>query len=169
MKRPKKTIEEEDRALFRDAMRDVRPLGRAPRETAPIRSRPPAPRPRPERPDPPRLEHAAADRRGLQARTRQRLRRGQIRPEATLDLHGLTRDEALACLEAFLGRAHTEGRRCVLVIHGIGRSRLAGGVLRNALPGWLEAHPEVLDSAPARPADGGAGASYVLLRSAPPR
>ncbi|MDX1594006.1 MAG: Smr/MutS family protein [Gammaproteobacteria bacterium] len=167
MKRQKRTTTEEERALFREAMRGVRPLDAAPRKAPP-----PAPRKAPPevRDATPSRERArsAADRRGLQTRTRQRLRRGQIRPEATLDLHGLTRHEALGILETFLERAQAARRRCVLVIHGVGRGSVTGGVLRQAVPGWLEAHPEVLDSAPARPADGGAGACYVLLRRAPP-
>ncbi len=159
MKRPKPSVDATERALFREAMRDVKPLSGEARQTPqpttawtrpPPPSEPPEPRPR------------------RQARTRQRLRRGQLRPEATLDLHGLTRDEAHARLEAFLAKAHASGRRCVLVITGIGRGSPGGGILRRALPGWLELHPEVLDSAPAQPADGGAGACYVLLRRPPP-
>ncbi|NCF09100.1 MAG: DNA mismatch repair protein MutS [Gammaproteobacteria bacterium] len=169
MKRPRKSLDDAERALFREAMRGVTPLAGEARATPPAtkpRSRPVTavepPTTRPRRP--------IADGSGVQARTRQRLRRGQLRPEETLDLHGLTRDEAHAQLDAFLARAHASGRRCVLVITGIGRGSAEGGVLRRALPGWLERHPEVLDSAPARPADGGTGACYVLLRRpSPPR
>jgi DNA-nicking Smr family endonuclease len=167
MNRRKKVVDEAESALFREAMSDVTPLSGESRETPPEAK--PAPRPstahEPPRTRPPR---SAADGSGVQARTRQRLRRGQLRPEATLDLHGLSRHEAHAIVDAFLERAHQAGRRCVLVIHGIGRGSVAGGVLRQALPGWLAAHPEVLDSAPAQPADGGAGACYVLLRRPPP-
>ena len=111
---------------------------------------------------------SGADGSGVQARTLQRLRRGRLRPEATLDLHGFTRHEAHLEVDRFLRRAHADGCRCVLIIHGIGRGSESHGVLREALPGWLAAHPEVLSSAPAQPADGGAGASYILLRRAAP-
>ncbi len=167
MKRRGRQVHEAERALFREAMRDVTPLSGESRETPPAAK--PPPRPATAQPSPGlRPNRPAADGSGVQARTRQRLRRGQLRPEATLDLHGLSRHEAHAILERFLERAHQAGRRCVLVIHGIGRGSVAGGVLRQALPGWLTAHPEVLDSAPAQPADGGAGACYVLLRRPPP-
>ena len=167
MKRPKPSVDPNERALFREAMRGVKPLSGEARETpqpTTSRTRPPPPNESPQ----PQRRRPVADGSGVQARTRQRLRRGQLRPEATLDLHGLTRDEAHARLDAFLAKAHASGRRCVLVITGIGRGSASGGVLRRALPGWLELHPEVLDSAPAQPADGGAGACYVLLRRPPP-
>ncbi len=168
VKRSKQPLDDDENALFREAMRGVRPLADTPRPEPPAT---PGRRVAP-RQDEPRIARGAprreADGSGVQVRTRQRLRRGQLRPEATLDLHGLTRHEAHATLERFLERALAAGRRCVLVIHGIGRGSPTGGVLRQALPGWLAAHPEVLDSAPAQPADGGAGACYVLLRRAPP-
>lgn len=167
MKRPRKSLDDAERALFREAMRGVTPLEGETRVTPPTAK----PRPRPAPTSEPPASHprrSVADGSGVQARTRQRLRRGQLRPEATLDLHGMNRHEAHAALEGFLARVHAAGKRCVLVIHGIGRGSVTGGVLRQALPGWLQAHSEVLDSAPAQPADGGAGACYVLLRRPPP-
>jgi len=101
---------------------------------------------------------------GVQVRTLQRLRRGRIAPQASLDLHGMTRAEAHRAVTRFLDASAHAGRRCVLIVHGLGRGSEFGlGVLRSALPGWLEAHPDVLASCPAQPPDGGAGASYVLL------
>ncbi|HEY5790430.1 MAG TPA: Smr/MutS family protein, partial [Gammaproteobacteria bacterium] len=85
-------------------------------------------------------------------------------------LHGHTRDSARRTVERFLHQALADGRRCVLLIHGVGRGNAHGlGVLRAALPGWLDEHPAVLASSPAQPQDGGAGALYVLLRRAPQR
>ncbi len=167
MKRNRKGVGDEERALFREAMRDVTPLAddrRTPPAT-PAKKQPSVPI---EVPREVRSRNAIADGSGVQARTRLRLRRGQLRPEATLDLHGLTRHEAHAALEGFLERAHRDGRRCVLVIHGIGRGSQLRGVLRDCVPQWLDAHPEVLASSPAQPSDGGAGARYVLLRRPPP-
>ncbi len=106
---------------------------------------------------------------GLDTRTMDRLRRGRIRPEARLDLHGMTRKEAHAALTAFMARAEIAGRRCVIVITGKGRVSEGGGVLRNEVPGWLNApaiRHRILGFAEAQPKDGGAGALYVLLRRA---
>ncbi len=103
----------------------------------------------------------------LDRRTAERLRRGQIPIEEQLDLHGLTQEEALSALEAFLLRAWTEGRRCVLVITGKGTAREGGGVLRSMIPAWLaepEHHEHVLAVEAAQPHHGGDGALYVLLR-----
>ena len=156
-------------ALFREAMRGVVPLPPSAEPTP--RQAPPTPPPAPLAQAPPQALRARAPRAdgsGVQARMLQRLRRGQLRPEATLDLHGHTRHEAHAELQAFLARVHAAGRRVVLVIHGIGRGSHVRGVLREAVPRWLAEHPEVLACVPAQPPDGGAGACYVLLRRPPP-
>jgi DNA-nicking Smr family endonuclease len=157
---------DDDDALFREAMRGVRPLDpaaaklpRAPRSKPPLRPGKPEPYPTPARQPPP-----TADGSGVQARLLQRLRRGRLRPEATLDLHGLNRHQAQVEVGRFLAAAQAAGRRCVLLIHGIGRGGDQRGVLRTTVPAWLADHPEVLASAPAQPTDGGAGACYVLLR-----
>lgn len=154
----------EERALWRAAMRDVTPLG--PDAVAPpaAEEAPPAVAPRPAsgRAAPDRAAAAS----GLDRRSAQRLRRGALRLEARLDLHGMTQDEAHRALDFFLARAHEEGLRSVLVITGKGGGE-RGGVLRTAVPRWLEEAPHrgrVLGTAPAQPRDGGAGALYILLR-----
>ena len=173
-----------DEALFETAMRDVAALPKKkraapPSETKPpetkppvpakprIPSRPPLPAPVPP-PSAPRLAPLDPGRSGdVDTRTLDRLRRGQLRPEGRLDLHGMTQAEAHGALEKFIPRAQGAGRRCVIVITGKGSVSAGGGVLRNAVPGWLNApslRPSVLAFAEAVPRDGGAGALYVLLR-----
>lgn len=114
-------------------------------------------------PDEPRLGVAA----GMQASQLRQLRKGRIRPEVRIDLHGLRGAEAAQHVIAELSRAAEAGRRCVVVIHGKGLQSHGEPVLRAALPGWL-ADPRlggrVLAFAPAQPDDGGSGATYVLLR-----
>ena len=104
---------------------------------------------------------------GVQASQLRRLRAGRIRPQHGVDLHGMRADAARRALLAELAVAAREGARCVLVVHGRGLHSRQAAVLREALPGWL-ADPalegRVLAFAPAQPADGGRGASYVLLR-----
>jgi DNA-nicking Smr family endonuclease len=108
---------------------------------------------------------------GLDRRTAEKLRRGQLPLEGRLDLHGMTQDEAHRSLAAFLARAQLDGRRCVLVITGKGFRRLLAegeaGVLKTTVPRWLGEAPNrsrVLATAPAQQKDGGSGALYVLLR-----
>ncbi len=114
----------------------------------------------------PELEHGVAA--GLDKRTLARLRRGQIPIEAEIDLHGSTQDQAHRALETFLARSHALGRRCVLVITGKGlRADGTGGVLRNAVPRWMNESPNrerILAFTHAIPPDGGEGALYVLIR-----
>ena len=66
----------------------------------------------------------------------------------------------------FVGRSVEEGRRCVLVVTGIGRGETRG-VLREAVPRWLNepamrAHVLGFDHAQLK--DGGLGALYLLLK-----
>ena len=95
------------------------------------------------------------------------LRRGGLRAEATLDLHGLTTAAAEPALDKFLLESARLRRRCVLVVHGKGLH--AGGVaaLRDLVVAHLAGPASGLVAAfcPARAADGGTGASYVMVRA----
>ena len=96
-----------------------------------------------------------------------RLRRGRLRPEARLDLHGMTQDKAHRALNRFIAEAQSSGVRSIIIITGKGRISEGGGVLRNQVPKWLNApgiRPSILAFSPAQPKDGGEGALYVLLR-----
>lgn len=109
----------------------------------------------------------------MDAKAFKRLQKGKSRPDARIDLHGLTAAEAERRLTAFLLRAHANGARLVLVITGKGRERqdvgpipTKGGVLRRELPVWLSKPPIsslVLQLAPAHQRHGGSGAFYVYL------
>lgn len=113
-------------------------------------------------------EHGKAP--GLDKRTQMRLRRGQVAIDARLDLHGMTQREAHAALNRFILDAYHGGRRSVLVITGKGLQADGRiGVLRAAVPGWLNEAPlkaciRAFDHA--APKDGGEGALYILLRKA---
>ena len=103
----------------------------------------------------------------LDRRTMDKLRKGRMRPEARLDLHGMTANQAHTALNSFLADAHRAARRCVLVITGKGSMKKGGGVIRRELPEWLntiENRARILGFAQAQPGDGGGGAFYVLLK-----
>jgi DNA-nicking Smr family endonuclease len=55
---------------------------------------------------------------GVQDAVLRKLRRGQYRVEAEIDLHGLTVAEAKGALRGFVARAVTGGARCIRVVHG---------------------------------------------------
>lgn len=114
---------------------------------------------------PPELSPGAAV--GVDKRTVERMRRGRLPVERTIDLHGMTQAEAHAALDRTLAEAQGRGQRCLLVVTGKGTWREDGGVLRQQVPRWLNQKPNrerVLAFANAQPRHGGTGALYVLLK-----
>ncbi|MEX2450849.1 MAG: Smr/MutS family protein [Rhodospirillales bacterium] len=105
---------------------------------------------------------------GLDKRTAQRLRRGQIGIEARLDLHHMTQAEAHRALIGFIEESVAAGRRTVLVITGKGLKPTGEiGVLRTRVPHWLNQPPvrsRIVAFCEAAPKDGGAGALYLRLK-----
>jgi DNA-nicking Smr family endonuclease len=99
-----------------------------------------------------------------------RLHRGDFSIQAHVDLHGLRVDEAREVFEKFLDWAVTTGKRGVLIVHGRGLSSPSEPILKNKLREWLTRGPWrkwVVAYSSARKCDGGAGATYVLLRQRP--
>jgi DNA-nicking Smr family endonuclease len=96
------------------------------------------------------------------------LKRGIIRVDYQLDLHGLTREEALAELPRFLRNARMKGQTAVLVITGKGNKSTGEPVLQQAVAAWLrDAGRElVIEFVPAPREMGGSGAYVIFLRSA---
>ncbi|MGB0440089.1 MAG: Smr/MutS family protein [Paracoccaceae bacterium] len=102
-----------------------------------------------------------------------RLKRGKLVPEARIDLHGLTLDQAHPDLMRFILTSHARGLRLVLVITGKGQRHdpydpmpLRRGVLKQQVPQWLRLPPmslAVLQVAEAHVKHGGGGAYYVYL------
>ncbi|MGD2171026.1 MAG: Smr/MutS family protein [Gammaproteobacteria bacterium] len=101
---------------------------------------------------------------GLQKKLQRRIRRGQIRPEDSLDLHGCRQQEALQMLDTFLAEVLGRGLRMVVIVHGRGLRSEREAVLRPLVQRWLGSQSRVLAWCPAQARDGGAGASYVYLR-----
>ncbi len=171
----------EEEALFREAMRDVKPLARDSQAPPAARPAPPAPRARFARADrraileeslggiadDPALgggEEIAFARAGVSAAVLRKLRRGQYRIQAEIDLHGLTVREAKQVLREFLVEALHRGMRCVRIVHGKGlRSGVRGPVLKHVVGGILKRTGPVLAVVSAPRTDGGSGAVYVLL------
>lgn len=183
MTRRRRTVTTDERALWALVMRDATPLpGRALAEeppAAPIEPSTPADlsdTPLPGRPAAPsRRTYVHTTQPPLElgyhpnvdGRTADRLKRGKLEIDGRIDLHGMTQARAHMALAAFLHRAWSEGRRCVLVITGKGSFSAEGGVLKRAVPHWLAdapLRPMVLAVQPAQPRDGGDGALYVLIK-----
>ncbi len=99
-----------------------------------------------------------------------RLHRGDYSIQAFVDLHGLLAEDAKEVFEKFLKWAVTAGKTGVLIIHGRGLSSPSEPVLKKKVVEWLtHGHWRkwIAAYSSARICDGGAGATYVLLRPHP--
>jgi DNA-nicking Smr family endonuclease len=94
------------------------------------------------------------------------LRRGGIRIDLQLDLHGLTRDEAIENLDRFVKGAYNRGQKGVLVITGKGNNSPGEPVLKAAVAAWLRESGKTMitEFAPAPKEMGGSGAFVVFLK-----
>ena len=99
-----------------------------------------------------------------------KLHEGDYSIQAHIDLHGLSVDAAREEFEAFLKASVQSGKRAVLIIHGRGLSSPGEPVLKNKSGnGSIRATglKRVIAFTSAQSYDGGAGATYVLLRERP--
>ncbi|OJX68080.1 Smr/MutS family protein [Magnetospirillum sp. 64-120] len=176
----RRTVTPEDARIWRAVVQDVAPLpGKDVLSEEEIEATEPAAEPpvrpveplfRPEPPPPPRPARPLPDLRvgvtpGLDRRSADRMKKGEMAIDAALDLHGMTQDAAHGALLSFVARAHESGRRCLLVITGKGKQ--GPGVLRAQVPRWLNQSPlreRILGFSQARPQHGGDGAFYVLVK-----
>ncbi|WP_299964684.1 Smr/MutS family protein [uncultured Roseobacter sp.] len=120
---------------------------------------------------PERLQKAPVQ---MDRKTFGKMRRGKLKPEGRIDLHGMTLDRAHGALARFILSSHGSGKRLVLVITGKGKNRDEGGpipvrhgVLRHQVPQWLGTPPlsaVVMQVSAAHVSHGGGGAYYVYLR-----
>lgn len=119
-------------------------------------------------------ESVAKDPLRMDNKTHSKMLRGKLKPEARIDLHGMTIAEAHPALTSFIFEAHERGLRLVLVITGKGKDRaddgpipVRRGVLKHNVPTWLNAPPlgrMVLNVRESHLRHGGSGAYYVYLK-----
>lgn len=179
-----KSISDEDKALFRDAMKTVTPLKSVNkrlisspiRVTAPVRKK--------ENTDKLKFKSTylpfylssnysteiqsetvlSYHRQNFPTKRFRELKLGTIPYETKLDLHGLKPDKAQEILAHFINKAIEKNSRSVLIIHGKGSLRNEPPVLKNLVNYWLPQFPEVSAFHSALPKDGGNGAVYVFLK-----
>ena len=176
MGRRGREVSETEVRLWQAAMRDTKPFRGAPAPitvSAPVspaaspssgQTPPPPPALRRAAVPPPPLDHRSAP--GLDKRKAERLRKGQLPIDGSIDLHGMTQASAHAALYRFIVASAEMGRRCLLVVTGKGDPE-RGGVLKNQVPRWLNEptlRPLVLALTHAQQRHGGGGALYVLLK-----
>jgi DNA-nicking Smr family endonuclease len=170
MKVKRTAVSAEDQALFLDAARGARPLATRDRVHVP----PPPPSPVRVEVLPPEIKLSVesdgprygARAPGVSLAQVAELRTGKLHLEATLDLHGITVEEGVAKLRAFVLESRRLGRRRIRVIHGKGLHSDAGAPLREAvvaeLLGPISGLVRAFASACA--SDGGEGATIIVVR-----
>ena len=106
----------------------------------------------------------------IHPRATRHLHGGRFSIQAHIDLHGLSASEAERAVDDFLREAIRSGKRAVLVVHGRGLSSPRRPILKTKIRDWLTRgtwRKWVMAFTSARLCDGGAGATYVLLRQRP--
>lgn len=177
----KKTLSEADKALFRDAVGDVRSVSN---DKAPDSTAKPAARVRSSEKDDQSVmasllqelgevdfletgEHLSYTAPGVQNSVLRKLKSGKYAIQAEIDLHGMTVKVAKAELGLFLNECQQRRLLCVRIIHGKGRKQAnAAPKLKPAVNQWLQGNKQVLAFCSARSNDGGTGAVYALLKRA---
>ena len=179
--RRKRSLSEEERALWESVAKQTKPLRRRHRavkspalpdaETPTTAKSPATPRPPQSVKTPLVPKPAAPPLAPLGRRERSQLSRGRKEIDARLDLHGMTQIRAHRALSGFLHRAQRDGLTFVLVITGKGKlgAESERGVLRRQVPQWLslpEFRSLVVGFEEAHIGHGGEGALYVRVRRA---
>ena len=99
-----------------------------------------------------------------------KLHQGEFSIQGYIDLHGFNVEQAREAFDNFLKDSVASAKRGVLIVHGRGLSSPQEPVLKTEVFHWLTRGPWrkwVVAFCSARSCDGGAGATYVLLRRTP--
>jgi DNA-nicking Smr family endonuclease len=182
-----KPSDQSEHELFRSAMADVAPIPGRKRTRPPVKPSPPkAPPCNPDQEALVQLKNLVCRGDGfviadtpeymegtgfrIPGQMARRLHRGDFSIQSFIDLHGLSVAAAREAFETFMTAAVRKGKRGVLVIHGRGLSSPAQPVLKTQVYNWLTRgrwRNWVVAFSSARSCDGGAGATYILLRQRP--
>jgi DNA-nicking Smr family endonuclease len=102
---------------------------------------------------------------GIQIRLLQKLKKGQFKISDQLDLHNMTTETAHTTLINFIDESSGHSLACIRIIHGKGLRSENGPRLKLMTRQLLREHPLVMAFTACKPADGGDGATDVLLKS----
>jgi DNA-nicking Smr family endonuclease len=109
-------------------------------------------------------DRASADSKGAGHPGEKRRRLLAKKPDARIDLHGLTQDEAWDRLILFFEDARCAGLEKILIIHGKGRHSPFSAPLKKLAQDFIERCPAAGENGPASAAQGGDGATWVLIK-----
>ena len=86
------------------------------------------------------------------------------KPDASLDLHGLTRDEAWLALDGFFRVGQQQGFEKLLIVHGKGNHSEGEPALKRTVRDFIERCAFAGESGQGSASEGGSGATWVLLK-----
>jgi len=107
---------------------------------------------------------------GINPVTLDKLKNSVFSIQKTLDLHGLSLEDAQKTFEEFITDSIKNGLNCVKVVHGRGLKSRNVPVLKENLKSWVIRainRKWVTAFSSARMCDGGPGATYILLNKNP--
>ena len=87
-----------------------------------------------------------------------------MRPQAEIDLHGMTLEEAYGALVTFFEDAVRREYQKVLIIHGKGNHSQNGPVLARFVQKFLETNSHAGETGHPKGRDGGTGSTWVILK-----
>jgi len=182
MKRKSNKLSEEDIALFRETVAGTRQIRQT--KAPPFRQRPrinqrrdPHADTHNEQTSRPQdiisysaIEHLTIERNfknnGIKNQTLKKLKRGKIKPQRSLDLHGHNQQQAQNLLDLFIRQCLTDNITCIRIIHGKGlNSPQHKSVLKSVVNHWLKQSSEVLAFSSPESHSSHFGSLHVLLKN----
>lgn len=182
------SVSDEDSRLFRQAMTDVTPIKKGQPQSTPISqqstSPPTKPQPNRQKDIPPPIKHQPLNdldindsqipdqvsaetylfysKSPLRPKFKRQLMQGKIQPQAHLDLHDHTLDDAETALSQFIETALMRHQRYLRIIHGKSRGADVPPI-KNHVNRWLTVHPKIVAFCSCPSYQGGRGAVNVIL------
>jgi DNA-nicking Smr family endonuclease len=86
-------------------------------------------------------------------------------PEASIDLHGLTKEEATTRLDAFVAECIRRKITKILIIHGKGNHSSTEPVLTKLVHDYIERNYHLGESGHPDKTEGGRGATWVIIKN----
>lgn len=182
------SVSDEDSRLFRQAMADVKPIKNTSSQSSAIHTTStyhhPQPKQKPKTETPKQVKHQPLNdldlndshipdqvgaqtylfysKSPLRPKFKRQLMQGKIQPQAHLDLHDHTLDDAETALSQFIEQALMRHQRYLRIIHGKSRGADVPPI-KNHVNRWLTVHPKVVAFCSCPPNQGGRGAVNVIL------
>ncbi|MDR2418935.1 MAG: Smr/MutS family protein [Treponema sp.] len=88
----------------------------------------------------------------------------QKKPDAIIDLHGLTQAEAWNALDSFFENSRQQGFEKLCIVHGKGMHSDGDAVLKQLAKRFIERCPFAGESGHGNATSGGSGATWVILK-----